>query len=147
MKGSGTVGRVGCLLLVLVVLLFAWDQWRIEQMRRDVERLSSKVHIEKTANKASSGGATDLVTALARAQKHTTRAKELIRKKRTAEAQAELDKALKSLESANTVSRDIAGDAAEFIGKQRDRAVQVFQKAWQDISKEAKPKKIDVDRK
>lgn len=139
--------RLGCIVLALVVLLFAWDQWRIEQMRREVQAISGRVHGQQQPSKAKNGGDADLVTSLAQVEKHTKRAKELIRKKRTAEAQAELELALKSLKSANTVSKDIVGDAAEFVGNARDRAVQVFQKAWQDISKEAKPKKVDVEHK
>jgi hypothetical protein len=55
-----------------------------------------------------------------------------------------LDRALRSLQSANTVSEDIVGDAAQFMGKARENAVKVFRKAWQDIAAEAKPKKIGV---
>jgi len=111
-------------------------------MRRELKAISSKVHIQdegKTKNRNA-----DLVTVLAQAEKHTKRAKELIRKKRTKEAQAELDHALQSLRSASNVSQDIVGDAAEYMGKARDRAIKVFQQAWKDISQEAKLKKIDV---
>lgn len=134
-------------MLALVVLLFAWDQWRIEQMRRELRAISSKVHVQQSPKQAADGEKPDLVTSLAQAEKHTARAKELIRKKRAAEAQVELDRALRSLRAASNVSEDIVGDAAGYLGKQRDRAVKIFQKAWQDISKEAKPKKVDVERK
>jgi hypothetical protein len=127
--------------LALALLILAWDQWRIEQMRRELKAISSKVHIQD--NGKATGNA-DLVTALAQAEKHTKRAKELIRKKRTKEAQAELDRALQNLRSANNVSQDIVGDVAEYMGKARDRAIKVFRQAWKDISQEAKLKKIDV---
>lgn len=138
--------RLGCVALALVVLLFAWDQWRIEQMRRELRAISGKVHVEQAPKDAGDGQKTDLVTVLAQVEKHTKRAKELIRKKRTTEAQAELDRALKGLQAANNVSEDIVGDAAEYMGKARDRAVEVFQKAWKDISQEARPKKTDVSK-
>lgn len=134
--------RIGCAVLALALLILAWDQWRIEQMRRELKAISSKVHIQDNG-KATTGNA-DLVTALAQAEKHTKRAKELIRKKRTKEAQAELDRALQNLRSANNVSQDIVGDVAEYMGKARDRATKVFRQAWKDISQEAKLKKIDV---
>jgi acetylglutamate synthase len=138
------VQRLGCVLLAIVILLLAWDQWRIEQMRRELRAISSKVHVQQAPKGDADAGKADLVTTLAQVEKHTRRAKELIRRKRTAEAQAELDRALKGLRAANNVSEDIVGDAAEYVGKARDRAIAVFQQAWKDISQEARPKKIDV---
>ncbi len=134
--------RLGCVVLIIVLLVIGWDQWRIEQMRREIGNISGKLHVQDTKGVQKAGS--DLVTALAETERHARRAKELLRKKRTSEAQAELDKALASLKSANSVSTDIAGDAAEFMGAARDRAVRVFQDAWKSISEEAKPKKIDV---
>ena len=138
------MGRIGCLLLVVVLLLIGYDQWRIEQLRREVSSLSGKVHIQNGKKEPGLGAKSDLVTALAETERHTKRAKELLRKHRASEAQAELDRALASLKSANTVSEDIVGDAAQFMGKARENAVKVFRKAWQDIAAEAKPKKVGV---
>ncbi|MCX8052378.1 MAG: hypothetical protein N3B12_01090 [Armatimonadetes bacterium] len=131
------MARVGCLLAVVVLLVVAWDQFRIEQMRKEIARISGKVHVQNKKGKANS----DLVTALANTERHTRRARELIRKKRTAEAMAELDRALESLKSANAVSTDIVGDTADFLGTARDRAVKIFQDTWKEISEQAKPKK------
>jgi hypothetical protein len=136
------MGRLGCLVAIIVLLVIGWDQWRIEQMRREIGNISGKLHVQDR-NGAREGGS-DLVTALAQTERHARRARELLRKKRTSEAQAEIEKALASLKSANSVSTDIAGDAAEFMGAARDRAVKVFQSAWKDISEQAKPKKTDV---
>ena len=136
------MGRIGCLLAIIVLLVIGWDQWRIEQMRGEVARISGKLHVESKIKPGA--GKSDLVTALAETERHARRAKELLRKKKTAQAQVELDKALASLKSANTVSTDMVGDAAEFMGKARERAVKVFQGAWKEISEQAKPKKIDA---
>jgi len=38
----------------------------------------------------------------------------------------------------------MVGDAAQYLGHARDNAVRVFQKTWEDIAREAKPKKVDV---
>lgn len=132
--------RIGCLvpLVALVVIAFAYNQWVISQLRDEVGRISGKVH--GVAGKKTTGGG-DLVTALANAQRHTQRAKELMRKKRTAEAQQELDLALKSIDSASNVSQDIVGDAAQFLGKARDNTISTFRKAWKDISEQSQPKK------
>lgn len=137
------MGRIGCfgVVIVLLVAAFAYNQWRIEQLRSEVRAISGKVHVENGKKDAGSTGESDLVTALAETERHTRRARELLRKNRVEEARAELDKALKSLDSANNVSRDIAGDTAEFLGKTRENAERVFRKAWQDIAEEAKPKK------
>ena len=134
--------RMGCLLplVALIVIAFGYNQWQIGKMRDEVSRISGKLHVTG-GNKKSGEGKTDLVTALANAERHTKRARELLLKKRATEAQRELDLALKSLQSASDVSQDIVGDAAQFLGKARENAVRVFHKAWTDISEEAKPKK------
>jgi cell division septum initiation protein DivIVA len=133
--------RVGCLglVIVLVVLGFALQQRNIDQLRKEVKSISGKVQVQN--GKVNAGGGSDLVTALARAESHTKRARELLKNHRTAEAQAELDKALTSLNSAHNVSKDIVGQAAEVFGKARKNAEDVFRKAWQDISEEATSKK------
>jgi multidrug resistance efflux pump len=130
--------RTGCLLFIIVLLIIGYDQWRIEQLRSEVRAISAKVHLQ---NKEKSGPNNDLVTALAQAQRYAENAKELIARKKPQQAQAELDKALTRLKSANDVSKDIAADAAEFLGNARDRTVRTFQKAWNDISEEAKMEK------
>ncbi|MGB9620385.1 MAG: hypothetical protein ACPL7K_08230 [Armatimonadota bacterium] len=131
------MARLGCLLAIIVMLVVAWDQYRIEQMRREIAGISSKLHVhdKKGAQK------TDLVTVLAKTERHTRRAKELLRKKRFAEAQAELDRALAGLKAANAVSTDIVGDTADFLGAARDRAMKLFQDTWKQISQQARAKK------
>ena len=137
--------RVGCMgfIVVIVLLVFGYNQFRMEQMRSELAAISNKFHVSPE-NKTAGSGKTDMVTALAQAEAYTRHAKQLITKKKITQAQAELDKALNSLESANKVSSDIVGDAAGYIGKARDKAVNVFQKAWKDISEEAKTKKVDI---
>lgn len=130
--------RTGCLLFIIVLLVIGYDQWRIEQLRSEVRAISAKVHVQ---NKDKNSSSNDLVTALAQAQRYATNAKELIAKKKPQQAQAELDKALNRLKSANNVSKDIVGDTAQFLGNARDRTVRTFQKAWNDISEEAKMEK------
>lgn len=139
------MGRLGCFAIVLVLLVVGYDQYRIEQMRSEVSAMSSKLHVA-TQSKSAKNKKPDLVTTVAEAERHTRKAKELLREKKTAAAQVELDKALKSFKSANSVSQDMAGDAAEFMGKARDNAVKMFQKAWTDISEEAKQPKKDIAR-
>jgi len=132
------LNRIGCIVLILIAVVVGYDQWRIEQMRGEIKRLSGRVHsVRDKVGKTDS----DLVSSLAAAQKHAMKAKKLLAEKNTAAAQAELDRVLSSLKSANAVSRDIAGDAAVFLGEARERAVDLFQKAWNDISREAKPAK------
>ena len=137
--------RAGCMALIVVIglLVLGYNQFRMEQMRSELAAISSKFHVN-SANKSTASGKTDMVTALAQAEAYTRHAKQLIAKKKISQAQVELDKALKSLKSANTVSSDIVGDAAGYLGKARDNAINVFQKAWKDISEEAKTKKVDV---
>lgn len=127
--------RSGCFLVILVLLVIGYDQYRIEQLRQEVRAISGKVHIEKKEKQNSSP---DLVTSLAEAERYAKNAKKFIGSKKPKQAQEELDKALKRLKSANAVSKDIVGDAAQFLGNARERTVRTFQKAWNDISEEAK---------
>lgn len=124
--------------MILVLLLVGYNQYRIEQMRSEVSAIAGKLH---GGEKGAAPGQSDLVTALAETERYTRQAKQLIKKKRLTEAQAELDKALTSLKSANHVSRDIVGSAAGFLGSAKDNAVRIFQKAWNDISEDSKPGK------
>ncbi len=107
--------------------------------------IAARVHVENggAGGQLSDG---DLLTALAKSEKHTRQARLLLKKGKTAQAEKELDMALASLKSAHSVSSDMAGDVAQFFGKTRDNAVRVFQKAWNDISREANPKKVDVEK-
>ncbi len=106
-------------------------------MRNDLGALAQKLHLDITDKKKTEK--TDLVTPLANAEKHTKRAKELLKQKKYNELQAELDKILKNLDDANNVSTDISGDVAVYLGKARDSVIASFKKAWSDISEEAKP--------
>lgn len=129
--------RMGCMGLVVVLLLavVVYDQWRIEQLRREVAAIAVKVHAADKSS-AKSDKQPDLVTSLAEAEKYTRQAKQLISRKQNAEAANILDQALQKINSANLVSKDIFGDTAQYLGEAKDSAVEVFQKAWRDISEE-----------
>ena len=130
------MGRIGCLALVIVALVVGYQQLSIRRMRKQVSAISARFGMEVDKN----GEGSDLVTALAEAERHAKNAKELISANKLKEARAELDKVLGDLKRANYVSRDIVGDAAGFLGKARNNAVKMFQKAWDDISEETKQK-------
>lgn len=132
----------GCLALVLIAVaaMVGYNLWRMEQMRGEVRAIAGKLHLANNAGAKAGETASDLVTSLAEAEKHTRRAKELLKQGKAREAQTELDSALAKLKSANAVSSDMVGDAADFLGKARDNAVSVFQKTWDEISREARPK-------
>lgn len=129
--------RIGCLGMLIILLLgvVAYQQWKIEQLRGEVVTIAEKVHAGK-ASKPAAGGKSDLVTSLAEAEKYTRQARELLSSKKVTQAQANLDKAMRKLNSANGVSKDIVGQSAQYLGKAKDNAVKVFQKAWKDISEE-----------
>ena len=125
---------IGCLVLMVVVLVVVYQQYNMGKMRKEVGAISAKLGIED--GEQSTGA--NLVGSLANAEKHARKARDLMDEKKFKQAQAELDKVLTSLKSANSVSRDITGDMADFVGKARHKAVRVFQKAWEDISEETK---------
>lgn len=128
--------KLGCLGIVIILLLavIVYEQWRIEQLRADVAAIASKIH----AAKPSSATQPDLMTALAEAQKYTRRAYESLKGRNVnlAEARENLDKAASRLNSAQNASEDIVDTAARFLGKAKDNAVSVFKKAYKDMSEE-----------
>ena len=130
---------MGCMGLLVILLLgiVIYDQWQIRQLRSEVATIATKVHADKKPK--GTADQYDLVTSLAEAEKYTRQAKELLAGKQVGQAQAKLDKAMHKLKSANGVSEDIVGDTAQFLGKAKDNAVDVFQKAWNDISEEPTP--------
>ena len=132
--------RLGCFGILIVVLLavVVYDHWKIEQLRGELAAIANKVHVGKQS-KAAAGPKSDLVTMLAEAEKYTRQAQNLLKSDQVAQAQAKLDKAMRRLNSANGVSKDIVGDTAQFLGKAKDNAVNVFQKAWKDIAEEPSP--------
>lgn len=134
---------IGILVIIAVLGGLVYSQAQIQQMRTQMNAISDKLHLSASAKSAKSGG-TDLASALGNAENHTKRAKELLRKNKNKEAQIELDKALKSLKSANNVSNDIVGDVAGSLGVAKERLIAAFQDAQKAISEQAQPKKIDI---
>ena len=131
--------RMGCFGILIIILLavVAYDQYKIEQLRGEVAAIANKVHAGKAAKAA---GQSDLVTALAQAEKYTRQARQYLTSDNVAQAKDKLDKAMSKLNSANGISKDIVGDSAQFLGKAKDNAVDVFQKAWNDMSGEPSQK-------
>ncbi|MFQ3549449.1 MAG: hypothetical protein SNJ70_06825 [Armatimonadota bacterium] len=127
---------VQVLILIFFIGLIGYNQYRFEKMREEVKSITSKFQSEGKSD----GDKDDLVTNLAKAERHTKRAKALLEKKEYEQAKIEMDKALESLSTANKVSTDIIGDTAHFFGNTKDRAVRMFKKAWDDISTEANGK-------
>ena len=125
---------IGCLVLMVVVLVVAYQQYNMEKMRGEVGAISTKLGIDG----GKQSGGSNLVRSMAEAEKHAKKARDLMDKKKFDQAQAELDKVLASLESANSASSEITGDVADLLGKARHKAVKVFQNAWEDISEETK---------
>ena len=73
--------RLGCLIIIIVLGIIGYDQIRLEQVRNEVRAISGKLHFGGKGN----AGSTDLVTALAAAERHAKNAKLLIRKHKDAE--------------------------------------------------------------
>jgi len=133
--------------MVIVVLLgvIAYDRWQIAQLRAEVATIAGKVHAGKQAK--GTAAQPDLTTALAEAEKYTRQARELLASNQVAQARTRLDKAMRKINTANGVSKDIVGDTAQFLGKAKDNAVDVFQKAYKDMSEEPVPKPKDQSAK
>ena len=75
------MARMGCALLILVAVIVGYDQYRITQLQNEVRAISGKVHAGGPG-KGEEGGGTDLVSALASAERHVMNAKELLKRRR-----------------------------------------------------------------
>lgn len=132
--------RMGCFGVVFVVLLavIGYQQWRIYTLESKIASIATKVHAAKGSETAAKNS--DLASALAQAQAYTQRAQEFLESKNVVKAQEQLSKAKKKLESANSFSKGIYENSAEFLGKAKVRTEKVFKKALEDISPDSKQK-------
>jgi hypothetical protein len=132
--------RLGCFGIIIVLLLavIAYDQWRISQLESKIASIATKVHASKGSKPAAQNS--DLASALAQAQAYTQQAQDFLNSKNVVKAEEQLKKAKVKLESANSFSKNIYANSAEFLGKARVRTERVFKEAWKDISAEPKPK-------
>jgi hypothetical protein len=132
------MGRTFILLLLLALVAYiGYNQWKMDRMHSELEAITSRLH----GTKPNSGGQSDLVTPLAKAELHTRKAREMIRRHRNAEAQKELDYVLTNLEQANGVSKDMVGEGAKYLGEAREKAIRLFQQTWKEISEDTGKKK------
>jgi predicted negative regulator of RcsB-dependent stress response len=145
------MGRLVFFVIIIVACLFAYDQYKISQMKQQVDVLSQRLHVKqvesvakKATTKAVQAVEKNIVAApLNEAKSHTLRAKQLLKKNKIKEAQKELDIAISKIDNANTASNDIVGEATDYLRKARKDALETLKKSWKDISeepKETKPK-------
>lgn len=132
--------RLGCFGMIIVLLLavIAYDQWKIYQLKNQMASIATKVHAAKGSKAPAKN--TDLASTLAQAQAYTKQAQKFLSNKNVVQAQQELKKAKQKLDSASSVSKNIYENSTEFLGKARVRTEKVFKEAWKDISSEQKPK-------
>lgn len=132
--------RLGCFGMIIVLLLavIAYDQWKIYQLKNQMASIASKVHAGKGSKTAAKNS--DLASTLAQAQAYTQQAQNFLKSKNVVQAQEELKKAKAKLDSADLFSKNIYANSAQFLGKARVRTEKVFKEAWKDISAEPKPK-------
>ena len=130
--------RLGCFGMIIVLLLavIAYDQWKINQLSLQMAAIATKVHAGKQAKAAPPKA--DLATTLAEAQKYTRQAQDFLKSKNVVQAQAELAKAKQKLDSASSFSKNIYDNSAQFLGKAKTRTEKVFKEAWKDISEKPK---------
>ena len=135
--------RLGCFGIIIVLLLavIAYDQWKIYELKTQMASIASKVHAEKGSKPAAQNS--DLASALAQAAVYTQQAQDFLKSKNVVKAEERLKKAKVKLESANSFSKNIYANSAEFLGKARVRTEKAFKEAWKDISKESPKSKVE----
>ena len=116
--------------LAALVGFLIYNQSQVNKMKEQVSDLSSRFKIGKNASSAKK----DIVTPIIGAKKHAIQAKSLLKKGDNKAAQKEIDKVIESLDTADSVSRDIIGEIGSFAGVARDKLVAAYQQAKKDIT-------------
>lgn len=131
--------RAGCfgLIIVALVAVIGYQQWRIHQLETKIAAISTKVNSAKGSKAASQNK--DLAKTLAQAQEYTRRAQEFLESKNIKQAQEQLGKARQKLEKADLFAKNIYSNSADFLGQAKTRTEKVFKQAWKDISTKRKP--------
>ena len=121
-------------ILAAVVGFLFYNQSKVNQMKEQVDAISSRFKV----GKSSSPGKQDIVTPIVGARKHAMQAKALLKAGNKKAAQAEIDEVIASLDTADNVSRDIVGQIGDMAGKAREKLTSAYQQAVKDISTQMK---------
>lgn len=121
-------------ILAAVVGFLFYNQSKVNQMKEQVDAISSRFKVGKSA----SPGKQDIVTPIIGARKHAMQAKALLKAGNKKAAQAEIDEVIASLDTADNVSKDIVGQIGDMAGKAREKLTSAYQQAVKDISTQMK---------
>jgi hypothetical protein len=121
-------------ILAAVVGFLFYNQSKVNQMKEQVDAISSRFKV----GKSSSSGKQDIVTPIIGARKHAMQAKALLKAGNKKAAQAEIDEVIASLDTADNVSKDIVGQIGDMAGKAREKLTSAYQQAVKDISTQMK---------
>lgn len=116
--------------LVAVLAIAGYNYWQNGRMRGDLEAIRARV-VHPGGRPAPDRQ--DLLTALAQAKDHATRARELIAAGQARRARLELDRSLQKLDRASSLSKDIAADAGSGLGAAWSAVRTEVEKAWNEI--------------
>lgn len=121
-------------ILAAVVGFLFYNQSKVNQMKEQVDAISSRFKV----GKSTSPGKQDIVTPIIVARKHALQAKALLKAGNKKAAQAEIDEVIASLDTADNVSKDIVGQIGDMAGKAREKLTSAYQQAVEDISTQMK---------
>ncbi len=130
-------------ILAAVVGFLFYNQSKVNQMKEQVDAISSRFKV----GKSSSPGKQDIVTPIIGARKHAMQAKALLKAGNKKAAQAEIDEVIASLDTADNVSKDIVGQIGDMAGKAREKLTSAYQQAVKDISTQMKSQTKPDDKK
>jgi|GEM_PF-5926081 len=130
-------------ILAAVVGFLFYNQSKVNQMKEQVDAISSRFKV----GKSSSPGKQDIVTPIVGARKHAMQAKALLKAGNKKAAQAEIDEVITSLDTADNVSKDIVGQIGDMAGKAREKLTSAYQQAVKDITTQMKSQTKTEDKK
>lgn len=120
------------MILAAVIGFLFYNQSQVNKMKSQLTAISSKFEAGSKANPSKKNIVTPMITA----RNHVQTAKRLLAEGKREKAQAELDEAIKCLDEADGVSRDIMGELGQYMGKAKDRLTEAYKQAVKDISKQ-----------
>ena len=126
-----------CLLIIGAIVIY--DQVRISSMRKELNQVTYQLHLEKSkkTNKAASTPSKQVNEI----KSHLERAKRLIKLKRSAEAQKEIQIAIDKMNSVEFKAQEYLDSADKYWKKTKSGAIEALKGAIKDIATESPKEK------
>ncbi|MCC6441941.1 MAG: hypothetical protein IT210_00645 [Armatimonadetes bacterium] len=124
------MGRMGALLIIIALALGAYNAWSIAQVQENLDNLRKQAHAARAAAPTSEEPPRMAQDLLVSAQKHSLRARELLRKGQVKQATEELNKSIQELKAASDMTRSRSASALKDLNKTVNSLKETAEGLW-----------------